>query len=107
SLHLVVDDRLALARRLEADRGLHPWMRVLMVAIPPRAVIAGRASFGAGALSHRRELVRACIAAVGVAFGEKLECDLAMPLGARELINRLAIPTQPQTNQNRPKSGKN
>src|SRR4029079_722463 len=43
SLHLVVDDRLAVARRLEADRGLHPWRRVLMVAIPPRAVIAGRA----------------------------------------------------------------
>ena len=58
ALHPVLDHRLALARRLEADRGHDAGRRLCQVAVAPGAVIAGRAAFGARPLAHGGELFR-------------------------------------------------
>src|SRR5680860_1657595 len=90
ALYAVLDHRLSVARRLEADRRRDPRGRLGWVAMTPRAVIARRAPLCARARAHGLQLLGARIAAIGVTLGEQLFGDLAMALRARELIDGLA-----------------
>ncbi len=94
ALHPVVDRRLALLRRLEADHRRDAWRRLGGVAVAPGAVIAHRALFGARLVAHRLELGRRAIAVIGAAGGEQLARDLGMALGAGGLMDDLAVPIE-------------
>ena len=94
ALHAVLDHRLAVARRLEANRRLDPRRRLGRIAMPPGAVISRRAALGASALAHGLKLFRARVAAIGIALRKQLLGNLAMAFRARELIDGLAIPVE-------------
>ncbi len=93
-LDAVFDHRLALARRLEADRRRNAGRRLAMIPVTPSAVIAGSATLGAGALAHGGELLRARVAAIGLPFGKQLLRHLAVAFRARHLIEGLAVPLE-------------
>ena len=96
ALHLVVDDRLAVLARAQADRRLDARRRLRGVAVAPAPVVAHRLAFGARLGAHLLELLLARVAAIGAARGEHLLDDLAVAVGARELADRLAVPSQPE-----------
>ena len=92
ALHAIFDDRLAGLRRLEADDRRHARRCRLGVAIAPGSVVADRAAFGARLLPHRFELLRCAEAVVGLAFAQKLACDLGVASELLRLEDDLAIP---------------
>ena len=96
ALHLVVDHRLALLRRAQADHRLHAGGRLGGIAVAPAAVVARRAVLGARLLAHLRELLGRGVTLVGVALGEQFLGDLAVTRRAGELVHDLAVPFQPQ-----------
>src|SRR5680860_971689 len=65
-----------------------------MVAVAPRAVIAGCAALGPRSVAHGLKLLRRRIAAIGLAFGKQLLGALAMALRARQLVDGLAVPIE-------------
>src|SRR6185436_3341224 len=65
----------------------------------PSAVIAGSAAFGAGFLAHGLQLFSARIAAIGFTLREELLSDLPATLGARELVDGLAVPIKLEPTQ--------
>ena len=95
ALHAVCDGGLALARRLE-PHGItaYPWANP---STPCRARCRRsrrRAPSFIGALAHGGKLLWRRIAAIGLASLQHLVRDLRMPLGPRELIDRLAVPIE-------------
>ena len=95
-LHVVLDDRLALARRLDADDRSDPGGRLRRVAVAPAPVIAREAARRLGLLPHRRELLGRLVGVIGLAAAHELLGHLAMPRGAGELEERLAVPIEPE-----------
>src|SRR4029078_5438467 len=79
--------------RLDTRRSLG-W-----ITMTPSAVIAGSAAFGAGFLAHGLPLFSARIAAIGFTLREELLSDLAVTLGARELVDGLAVPIELEPTQ--------
>src|SRR5215469_18431566 len=65
----------------------------------PGAVIAWGAAFGARLFAHRLKFLGGRVAAIGLTLCEQLLGDLAVTLGARKLVNRLAIPIEPEPAQ--------
>ena len=96
ALHLVLDHGLAGLRRLEADGGLHAGRRLGRIAVAPQAVIEPGAALGAGLLAHRRQFLGGGVAVIGLAAGEQLLGDFAMPRGAAELVDDVAVPIELQ-----------
>jgi hypothetical protein len=58
ALHAVAHDRLALLRRLDADRALDAGRRLGRIAVAPAPVIARRSALGARLLAHFLQLGR-------------------------------------------------
>ena len=58
------------------------------------AVVAGEAALGLRLLAHRGKLFRRLVGAVGLAALHQLLGHLAMPRGAGELEDRLAVPVE-------------
>ena len=79
---------------LKRMTGVMPIGRLALVAVAPRPVIAGRPACRPRHLAHGNKLLGARIAAIGLAFREKLLGGLAVARGARELIDGLAIPIE-------------
>src|SRR5205823_966444 len=77
---------------LEPDDRLHARRRLARVAVAPAAVVAHRAAFAAGRLAHGFQFLRVRVAAIGLAGREQFFRHLAMPAGAGELMDRLAVP---------------
>ena len=90
----VVHDGLAGLRRAQADDERFAVFLRSRRAIAPAAVVAYRLSGGALGLAHFVQFFCGGIAAIGFAFRQQLFRHLAMPPGARELINGLPIPVQ-------------
>ncbi len=78
ALDQVGDHRLALAWRLEADRGLHARRGLGRVTVAPAPVVAGRAALGQGALAHLLQLLGGAVAAIGAAGPEQRHRHLGM-----------------------------
>ena len=98
ALHPVLDDGLALVRRLEADGGLRAGRRLGRVAVAPAAVIAQRCGPRRAPSRASPQLVRRGVAVIGLARAAALG-DLAMARGAGELEDRLAVPVEPEPAQ--------
>ena len=96
ALDLVLDHGLAGLRRLQPDRRLHAGGGLGRVAVAPHPVIEAGAALGARLLAHRRELLRRGVAVIGLAVGEQLLGDLAVPGGAAELVDDVAVPIELQ-----------
>src|SRR5262249_3391295 len=62
--------------------------------MPPGAIVARSAAFGARLFAHRLKFLGGRVAAIGLALCEQLLGDFAVTLGARKLVNRLAIPIE-------------
>src|SRR5262245_23447090 len=62
--------------------------------MPPGAIVARSASFGARLFAHRLKFLGGRVAAIGLALCEQLLGDFAVTLGARKLVNRPAIPIE-------------
>ena len=92
ALNLVLDHGLAALRRLEADHGPGAGRRLGRIAVAPAAVVAHGAALGFCRLAHRRQFLRRRVTAIGLAFGQELFGDLAVPGGAAELVDGLAVP---------------
>jgi hypothetical protein len=96
ALHDVVHDGLAGLRRLEPDNERRARRRFARIAVAPASVVAHGLAGGALLRAHLFEFLRGREAAIGFAFREQLFGDLAMPAGAGELIDGLAVPVEPQ-----------
>ena len=100
ALHAVLDNRLAVLRRLQADDGLEAsgvgGLDVGCGAVAPASVIAGRALFSPRQLAHVRQLLCGRETFIGLALSQHLAGDFGVAGGAGELENRLAFPIQPQ-----------
>ena len=94
ALHVVGDDGLAVARRLEADGRRAAFGRVLCIEIAAVPVIERGAALGARPLAHRFELGRAAIAAIGMARGDERLDRLGMARQSRRLQHDLAVPVE-------------
>ncbi len=95
-LHRVVDDRLALARRLEPNDRACAGRSLGRIAVAPAPVVTRRPAFRLGLLAHLLELCGRGEAAIGLALGEQLFRHLAMTRRAGELIDRVAVPIEPE-----------
>src|SRR5207253_3476044 len=82
--------------RLEPDGWSHSWRSRGRIAVPPHPVVKAGAALRARPLAHGGELLRRGVAAVGLALGKQLLGDLAMAVGAAELVDDVAIPVQLQ-----------
>src|SRR5205085_12579017 len=89
ALHLILDDRFARQRRLEADHRLHAGRGFRRVAVTPAAVVELGAAFAAGLFPHLGELLGRRIAAISAPAGQELVGNLAVARRARELVERL------------------
>ena len=96
ALDLVLDHGLAGLRRLEPDRRLDAGRRLGRIAVAPQAVVEPGAALGARLLAHRREFLRRGVAAIGLAGGQQCFGDLAVPRGAAELVDDVAVPIEPE-----------
>ena len=94
ALHLVLDHGLAGLRRAQADGRLDAGRRAGGIAVAPHPVIEAGAALGARFLAHRRQLLRRGVAMIGLAGGQQLLGDLAMPCGAAELVDDVAVPIE-------------
>ena len=92
ALDLVLDDRLALARRLEPDHRLDAGRRLGRVAVAPAPVVAHRPALGFRRLAHLLQLPRARVAVIGAAGGDEALGDLLVARGAGELVHGVAVP---------------
>ena len=92
ALDQVLDDRLALARRLQADD--ERLAGLLVVDVAPRAVDAERPALGLGLLALRRELLLGHVAAVGCAALEQLVRDLGVARPELRLVIFVAVPIE-------------
>ena len=89
--HFVVNDGLAILAGFQA----HDIGRTRRIAAAAAAsVVTHGLAGGLLCLAHQGQFLRGAIAAIGVAGGEQLLGHFAMPLGAGELINGLAVPVQ-------------
>ena len=95
-LHLILDHGLARQRCFEPDHRLNSRGGLGGIAIAPAAVIELGTPFAARLLAHLRELVGRGVAAIGVARFQQDLGYLAVALGARELVDGLAVPFQAQ-----------
>ena len=94
--HLVMHNRFAFVGGAQADHERRPRRRRCRISIAPAPVIAGGLAFRALLRTHLVQFFRRRVAAIGFAFGQQLLGDGAVPAGAGELINRLAIPIEAQ-----------
>src|SRR5215472_3958432 len=69
ALHMVMDRRRPVLRRLEADRRHYPGWGLGRVAVAPGTVIAHRALFAARPLAHRLQFGGGAIAIISAAGG--------------------------------------
>ena len=96
ALHLVVDDRLALPGGAQPnDRG-YAGGRLGGVAVAPAAVVAHGLALPPRLFAHLLQILGAGVTAIGRAFGEHFVHDLAVPGGALELADRVAVPVEPE-----------
>ena len=96
ALHRVIDHRLAVARRLEADRIRRAVGVRIVRGVAPRAMIEGRAPRGTGCLAKGFDLVLGGEAFIGMSTGQHLMGDLGMAGDAGELADGLTIPIEPK-----------
>ena len=94
ALDLVLDDRLALGRRLEADHRLHAGRRLGRIAVAPAAVIARGRPSRAGGLAHLLELLLAWHSSNRRGPAPAALGDLAVAGGAGELVDHVAVPIE-------------
>ena len=99
ALNDVVDDRLAVERRLQPDHRLDPLGRFGRVAVAPAAVVTGRPLFGLGPRAHLLEFGLTGIAAVGLVLCEHLVDCRAVSVGALELRDRRLVGFKPHPRQ--------
>ena len=79
--------------------GLTPGGASPAIAVAPAAVVKFRAALAPRRFAHLRELLGARVAAVGVAHGQELLGHFAVPGGARELVDRFAVPIDAEPSQ--------
>ena len=72
--------------------GVTPGGRLGRIAVAPAAVVEPRPALLPRSLAHLVELVLGGVAEIGAAGGEQSLGDLAMPRGACELIDGVAVP---------------
>ena len=99
TLDLILDDGLALGRRLEADDRLDAGRRLFRIAVAPAAVVELRASFAPRGFAHFCELLGTRVTVIGFAGGKQRFRDLAVARGAGELRDRLAVPVEAEPGQ--------
>src|SRR5262249_18656139 len=92
ALDRILDDGLAFGRRFQPDHGLDAGRRLARIAVAPAAVVELRAAFAPRGFAHFREFLGTRVTVIGLAGGEQLFRDLAMPRGAGELRDRFAVP---------------
>src|SRR5262245_15538417 len=94
ALHAIFDHCLAFARRRKANGWVEPWRRLWRIAMPPGAIVDPSAAVVARHLAHRLKFGGGREAAIGLALCEQQLGDCAVTLGARKLVNSLAIPDE-------------
>ncbi len=99
ALYFVVEHRLAVERGAKAQHGLDVGRSLARIAIPPTAVVAGRALFAACRLAHLLELGGCRVAAIGAARVEHLLRHLLVALGALRLVDDVAVPIEAEPAQ--------
>ncbi len=99
ALNLIVNRGLAGDRRPQADHRLDPGGGLGGVAVAPTPVIELGATFAPRPLAHLVELLLGGVAAIGLPGGKQLLGHLAVPRGAGELIDGVAVPFDPEPGQ--------
>ena len=94
ALHAVLDHRLALERRLEADHWSNIGRGCARIAVAPAPVIEACTTLGARFLAHLSQLLQCAVAAIGKARVKQTGRDLGVALGTGSLVHRLAIPIE-------------
>ncbi len=89
-------NRFAFVGGAQADHERCPRRRRCRIAVAPAPVIAGGLALRALLCAHLFQFFRCRVTAIGFAFGQQLLGNGAVPVGAGELINRLAIPIEAQ-----------
>src|ERR671912_80142 len=92
ALDLVLNDRLALARRLQADD--ERLLALLVTDVAPGAIDAEGPALGLGPLTLRGQLLLSHVAAVGMAALEELVRDLGVPRPELRLVIFVAVPIE-------------
>src|SRR5690606_23439956 len=64
------------------------------IAVAPAPVIAGETALGTGLGAHLVQFFRGVVGPIGLAAADQFLGNLAMPLGAGELEDRVAVPAE-------------
>ena len=96
SLHQVVDHRLAVPRRLDADHRRHVRRRLGRVAVAPAAVVTHGSALGAGLGTHLGQLGRRTIAIIRPVLRQERPRNLGVARRIVRLEYRLLIPIEAQ-----------
>src|SRR5262249_1590872 len=86
-------------RSLEPDNRLDPGWGLRWIAVAPAAVIKLGTSLAARLLAHLREFLWRGVARIGATRLQQRSRNLAMALGAGELVDSLAMPIEPDPSE--------
>ena len=94
--YLVIDDRLAFGRRLDADNRVYARRRFGWIAVAPAPIVAGETACRLRLGAHRVQLFGCVIGVIRFSCRDELLGHLAVARSAGKLEQRLALPLKPQ-----------